>query len=622
MKILRLINGIILLMLLAVSCEYEPKGLSERSIHHPGPTPSLITLELDLPLDRDTVMLPYRHIWYGFESPGHEINWIRWYIDASPGETVKSAQGYFELPPFRQPDGWHRLKLEVCIASGTGSLADSLEMEGTIVTVGEWVITLLDTPYRRVTASSRDGFLRLRWPPAGDEQIEYSVTFRNKEIAKTFTCEYTDKGYVGQGGYYSVSYFASRKGETVYYGNIELPEVNMAGWRPDRNNNYYITFGKPTYYSAVDTIVLVAKDNRYGHLVLDRTADAGQSLFTLPDSLFGAEKEFWLVMVPRYRDPSYMADYSSMSPFATPRIKVNVGYPSPAFEELFRTGPAEFLYHGMLPGDGSYRDYLLRYSVLSDTILDYVGEPSPIPAISGTYFNYPSVSADGSYFTARLRNSQSAAVGSVSDLAGYKVVDISAITSSSLIYPMPVSNSGVALVIGQEICTLYDFRNETVLGTLDGSLSGGGHGISFDGRYLFLRNQHEIHLFSWLNGILNPLGVIPLSDTPYRDIFVFWPDESGMAARWDVDSQTFFKIRCTDMEIQYSFTTPGETLVDIDFYNRMVLCVSPYKVMVRSLDDGRVLHSFPASFSNAYSGMLKLCGGSVFHKEGLRYFLH
>ncbi len=621
MKILRLLVGMILMLLLLLRCEYEPKGLSERNIQPPGQTPSLKTLELDLPIDRDTAILPYRHIWYSFECQGHEISWIKWYLDASPGETVKSARGFFELPPFSSPDGWHRLRLEVCIASGTGSLADSLEMEGSVITVGEWAVRILDTPYKKVTAFAKDGFLRLRWPPAGVEQIEYSVSFRNKEIAKTFTCEFTDKGYVGQGGTYSVSYIDSKNGQTVYYGNIELPEVNMAGWSPDRNNNYYITFGKPTYYSAVDTIVLVAKDNRYGHLVLDRTTDAGQSHFLLPDSLFGAEKEFWLVIVPKYKDPSYMADYSSMSLFATPRIEVMVGYPSPAFEEFFQTGPAEFFYHGALPGADSYLDYLLRYSVLSDSILDYVGEPSPNPVISGIYFNNPSVSADGSYFTARLRDSQSAAVGSVFNLSGYRVADISAITSRQLSYPMPVSNSGTAIVIGQETCTLYDFRNEAVLASLDGSLTGGGHGISPDGRYIFLRNQHEIHLFSWHDGIITPEHVISLSDTPYRDFFVFWPDEPGMAARWDASSHTFFKVRCSDMEIQNSFLTPDETLLDIDFYNRMILCISPYRVTIRSLDDGSILYRFQVSFSNAYNGMLKLCGGSVFYRNGLRYFL-
>jgi hypothetical protein len=621
MKILRLLVGMILMLLLLVRCEYEPKGLSERTIQPPGQNPSLRTVELDLPIDRDTAILPYRHIWYSFECQGHEISWIKWYLDASPGETIKSARGFFVLPPFSNPDGWHRLRLEVCIASGTGSLADSLEMEGSVITVGDWAIRILDTPYKKMTAFAKDGFLRLRWPPAGVEQIEYTVSFRNNEIAKTFTCEFTDKGYVGQGGTYSVSYIDSKNGETVYYGNIELPEVNMAGWSPDRNNNYYITFNKPQYFSAVDTIVLVAKDNRYGHLVLDRTTDAGQGQFLLPDSLFGAEKEFWLVMVPKYKDPSYMADYSSMSLFATPRIEVMVGYPSPAFGEFFQTGPAEFFYHGALPGADSYLDYLLRYSALSESILDNVGEPSPNPVISGIYFNNPSVSADGSYFTARLRDSQSAAVGSVFNLSGYRVVDISAITGRQLSYPMPVSNSGTAIVIGQETCTLYDFRNEVVLASLDGSLSGGGHGISPDGRYIFLRNQHEIHLFSWHDGIITPEHVISLSDTPYLDFFVFWPDEPGMAARWDASSHTFFKVRCSDMEIQNSFLTPDETLLDIDFYNRMILCISPYRVTIRSLDDGSILYRFQVSFSNAYNGMLKLCGGSVFYKDGLRYFL-
>lgn len=620
MNHLRLITGVILL-LFAVSCEYEPKGVSERSLQPPGEAPELITLELDLPLDNDTAILPYRHIWYHFESPGHEINWIRWYIDASAGETVRSDEGFFELPNFSQPDGWHNLRLEVFISSGTGSLADSLEMEGTVVSVGQWVVKTLGTQYKKVTPSSKDGFLRLRWPPAGDEQPEYTVSYMNQEIGKTTASEFIVKEYVGQGGRFAVSYIDSRDGSTVYYGYVELPEENYVSWQADRNNNYYVSLNKLPYYSAVDTVVLVMYDFRSGYLILDQTTDPGQSSFTLPDSLFGAQMKIWMVVVPKYKDASYNADYKYTSPFATPRIDVSVGYPSPAFSEFFHTGPGEFVYHGWLPGKSTDQDYILRYSLLHDSIVDYAGKPSSDPVTSGTWFRNPSVSADGSWYTARIPFSQSAVVGSADNLSGYRIADLTAVTSYSYITPMPVSNTGIGIVISNTEWHLYDFRNDVVVASRYEAAVTESHGISADGGYIYFRTYHELRLFSWHNGILNSEHVLSRGESPFYDFFAFFPEEPEMAAGWDASSGTFYKIRCSDLSTQNSFPVPEEMILDIDFYGSMILSYSRKTLVVRSLDDGTLLHSIPVSISNPGTGMLRLCGGSIFYNNGLRYFL-
>jgi hypothetical protein len=604
-----------------VSCEYEPKGFSERSLQPPGETPELITLELDLPSDRDTAFLSYRHIWYGFESPGHRISWIKWYLDAGQGVTIRSAVGFFELPNFSQPSGWHNLRLEVCIASGTGSLADSLEMEGTVVTIGEWAVRILDTPYNKVTASVKDGFLRLRWPPAGDEKPEYTVSYMNQEIGKTTATEFTVREYVGQGGSFSVSYVDSREGNTVSYGYVELPEENKAGWQYNRNNDYYITFDKPVYFAAIDTLVLVTTEYGSSGVVLDRTTNPEQGHFILGDSLFGKKTAFWIVAVPKYRDPDYRVNYSSLSPYASPRIEVGVGFPSPAFNKFFRTGIDEFVYHGWLPDGVPNSDYIIRYSLLHDSIVDYAEKSPSYPHLSGEYFMNPSVSADGSWFTARIPFSQSAVVGSADNLSGYRVVDLTAVTSYSLVPAMPVSNTGLGIVISMTGWSLYDFRNDIVLAGMNKTSAIESQGISPDGEYMYLRTFSELSLFSWRNGLLNPEHLLSRHDSPFYDIFTFFPEDPGMAAGWDSATGIFYKLRCTDLSIQNSFLIPEEMILDVDFHDRMILSFSPHLLAVRSLDDGNLLYRIPVSFRYAQQGLFKLCGGSIFHRDGLRYFL-
>jgi len=612
----------IFVMLSVASCDYEPRGIYERDLDPVSVPPEMTVVELDLPLDEDTVVLLYRHVWFRFESPGNEISWIKYYSDNNEGETVRSANGYFILPFYGTYDTYHTLRIEIFVPSGTGSLADSLGMEGSLFTTMEWVIRILDTPYSNLTAKEKDGFLRLRWPPAKDTLLEYTVFYGPTEIGRTTECEYTDMGYVGQGGKYSVYYHDSNNGNILKsHGWVELPEENRIGYNCDRDNNYCVTFDKPVYYAVIDTLVLVGYDNNYSRLVKDWTTDLEQGCFTIPDSLFGIKRRFWMVAVPKYFNPFYNQSYSSSSLFASPQIEFMIGFQAPAFDEFFPLSSSEFIYHGSLPGVNDYRDYLLRYSLVEDTVVDYVAEPSPDPYVTGIYFRFPAVSADGSYYTARPRFSQSALVGSPFNLNDYKVVDISGVSNPSFISSMPVSNTGTGIILSTDKKYLYDFRNEVTLGTINSTTLLSGHGISPDGEYFFLRVPHTIYLYSWRNGTVTLEQTLYTGSTPFYDYFDFFGDEPGMAAGWDSATRTFYKVRCSDMGIVNSFAVSEEKIMDIDYHSDMILSFSPYLLVVRSLNDGTLLFRIPVSFSYAWDGMFRLCGGSVFHEDGARYFL-
>lgn len=621
MSQVRLIMSILILLLI-VSCEYEPKGLYERDLQPMTSPPDLDVLELDLPLDQDTVLLPYYHIWFHFGSPGHEVSWIKWYVDASGGEIIMSDNGFFELPYYIIPDTWHTLRIEVYVASGTGSLADSLGMEGKLFFVREWVIKTLGTTYRNVTASEKEGFLRLRWPPAGGDPVEYTIYFNNSEVGRTTECEFTDKGYVGQEGTYMVIYPDPANGNRAeLHGWIELTGEYRIGWQSDTENNYYITFDKPVYYAAIDTLVLVGFNDGYSRLEKDWTTDLEQGRFVLPDSLFGISREYWMVVVPKYKNTSYSPNYNYSSPFATPRITVRAGYPSPAFGGFFPVSADEIVFHGLLPGGSIYRDYLFRYSLAEETVVDYVGEPSPDPFVSGIYFRSPAVSPDGNYYTAGIRLTQSAILGSAHNLTEYKVVDITEASSPAYTSKMPVSNIGTGIILSTEAKYLYDFRNEVILASVNDSGVLSGHGISPDGEFFFLRYPHQIYLYSWRNGTLTLEHEPYQGDSPFFDLFTFFGNEPGMAAGWDASTKTFYKIRCSDLGIVNSFPLPAEEILDIDYYNDMILCFSPYLLTVHSLNDGTLLYRVPVSYSFVWSGMLRLHGRSIFHNEGARYFL-
>ena len=120
---------------------------------------------------------------------------------------VESGNGFFDMQYNALYDGYHRLKIEILTKAGTGSIADSLGMEGILFATREWTIKVLNTPYYNLTSTVDGGFLKLQWPKPY-ETVSYYIVYRaNIELGRTNACEFIDKGYVGEGGEFYVRYY-------------------------------------------------------------------------------------------------------------------------------------------------------------------------------------------------------------------------------------------------------------------------------------------------------------------------------------------------------------------------------------------------------------------------------
>lgn len=614
-----------LLFIALHSCKYDTHDIYERNLNQNVTEPTIETVHLDLSENEDTVELAYNRVHFNFKSSDQQVSGVKFYLDGTLIGTVESGNSSFDLYHEFLFLGMHRLKLEIFTHSGTGSIADSLGMEGFLFASKEWTIKVQNTTYSGVTSIVSDGFLKLVWAKPDQDITEFIIYRSNQEIGRTATCEYVDKGYVGEGANYSVAFKSTyNAGQLETLGWVNIPnEIRLKKFNYNTRNNYNILWERPKYYAAVKSIQLVRDNDDYSTSQLEMTTDINQNSFVIPTSLFGQLAEFRLILSSKSSKPMYNnPSYPSNSSFSSPKIKCMIGYPSPIFDSFSRISSTEFLYHTDMYDYEStaYNDSMFRYSTTQNKVLESFRYNPPNYGWSGDHYWNPTASSDGSYFVANVGLSGTAIVSSAYNLKDYKIFDISSLTSSTL--KIPVSNNGRGIVIGSDKKYLYDFINKGVLATVNSTTWLDDHNISSDGNYFFLRVSHTVWLYSFLNNQLKLERTISADNSPGYDYFNFMASEPDKAVSWNKNTKAFSILRCSDLGILKSFTIDANQILDIDYYHNRILTFSPKRLMVYSLTDGSVLYDIPVSFEYMGTNRCHLTGNSIFHEKGARYFLN
>jgi hypothetical protein len=515
----------------------------------------------------------------------------------------------------------HRLRLDVFTHSGTGSIADSIGMEGFLFKTKEWVIRVNNTTYYNVTSTATDGFLKLRWTDEYSEANEYIIFRGYKEIGRSTTCEFIDKGYVGEGAEYYIKYKSPYSEDLQTLGRVEIPKEIKLNFTCDVLNNYQVSWGKLKYYAAVDTIIVRGNDGSYAPYEIQKTTDVSQTGFSVSKKYFGQQRNYSLTLLPKYYNPLYNGNSYRNDAFTSSTYQFTIGYPSPLYQEFMRINGNEFIYHTNIYKDLSYtyHDSIYRYSAAANKYIERFGINRTDPYYSGNDLNSLSVSADGSYIAAIYRTSGNAFISSGSNLRNFKIFEINGLVYSSR--KIPMANNGIGLVYGGGKKYLYDFKTENILGYANNTTWHEDYNISPDGTYFFLRVSHSIELYSYANNVVSLKRDISSSAPPGFDYFNFMANEAGNAVCWNKASKVFSIIKYADMQIVKSFNVNEDEIWDIDYYNKQILSFSSGLLVVRSLDDGSVLFEIPVSFTYRTFNQCYLCGNSIFHQEGARYFL-
>lgn len=610
-----------LLFIAVYSCRYDTNEIFERNLDREVEPPNIEVVQLDLLPEKDTVILPSKYVNFNFKSSDQKIQGIKYYLDGKLLGSVESGIGSFYLNN-EYTQGLHLLKLEIFTHSGTGSIADSMGVEGYVFSTKEWIVKVPEDPYMGLYTTAEDGFLKLKWTKPPEEVTEYIICRESREIGRTTSCEFVDKAYMGEGANYSLECVNASTGLKGLMGQVNLPkEILIKRFDFDTKNNYNIIWDRLKYYAAIDTISVLWDDGYSRTVALDKTSDTSVTGFKIPTSAFGQQKRFWMVLTPKYPDPYFNPSNYSDSFYASPIVKSLIGYPSPNFVSLHRLGSSEFLYYTYLYNNegSSGADSLFRYSLSENKIIERFRYNPPDEYWSGFHFYNPSVSADGSYYTSHAgMSAENIIIGSGSNINNCKTVDIGYLTQT--MHRIPISNNGRGLIIGDKKY-LYDFVNQKVLGTVGSKPTLSDFNISSEGNYFFLSVSHTIWFFTYQNDQLEE-KIIYADTYPGYHYFDFMATDPDRVVSWNKNSGLFCILKCPDMVIINSFTIAGERILDIDYYNKQILTYSSQLLRVYSLVDGSLLNELPLAYSYIdYNSWFWLAGNSIFHKDGIRYFL-
>ncbi|MCF8294950.1 MAG: hypothetical protein K9I34_02705 [Bacteroidales bacterium] len=562
------------------SCIYNTDEVYYQDLDSNFNVPQVDIVQLDLSLDKDTIELMYSTVYFNFTSSNNSINYISFYVDDYFRGRVESGNGIFQMNYDFIYEGYHKLRIDVAIGSNTGSIADSLGLEGSLFQK-EWVIKVNNTPHSNATTTTvKDGFLVLRWQKKNDESHEYSIFKNGYEIGKTTETEFIDSGYVGRGANYDI-YLEEHK----HYSYVDVPGEVKLKLTYDNDNNFYINWDNLKYYSAIDSIIIITTGNSGGDHTLN-TTDIYLDGFPIPGNYFGEERYFKLLLTPKYSNPYYESLTYPHINFLADYQKYKVGYPSPAFAYAHKINDDEIF---------GFDDYLYRYSIAEGRMEEtYKYDPAGTP-IGTNYYFQPRISPDGKSYVSCFGSNRNLIYGSTSNLQDFKVLDMSSfVTNPTKFF---ISNNGICTFIEYAVLYFYNVESENIMTTFE-ITNGYLYDISGDADYFYIATQDRVNLYSYSNGNIVNIRNYHFNDPPVYNYFCFSSSDSNEAVAWNADNKTFDKIRLSDLQIINSFLVDEDKILDIDFENEQILSYKDFSLIVRDLAGGTILYEFPSSVNS------------------------
>jgi hypothetical protein len=202
----------------------------------------------------------FKQIRFSFVSSDQEILAVRFTIDGNEEYLIKNNNGIFELDYRIYTNGIHDMVLEVYTASGSGSIAEHLGMEGFLFSKS-WVLYIDQNYSFNVKSTISDGFLKLYWNRYRGYDFKEYVVYRtgwgtDKELARLKSGFFIDNTYVGEKARYDVEVITDN-GTIIPWGFLELEkDLPKLHFIISESNKYIVKWNKSKYYNAVDSFRL------------------------------------------------------------------------------------------------------------------------------------------------------------------------------------------------------------------------------------------------------------------------------------------------------------------------------------------------------------------------------
>ncbi len=353
------------------SCEYQPTGSNFKNIDSTYNIPTII---IELPEEGKPIYVSNYESYklkYKLDGDLSKFMQVLFYYDTTLLYQSENKEGMFELSKKTANEKEeHNLKMLILNTSGTGSLADIMQLEGSYIEKN-WPLIVANPDYftpDSLKSSVVDGVLKIEWNTYDYSNfIYYYITkvFYDKEgYRKHFTFSpivlrdvdnFIDITYAGEKAnyYLTVHYRKNNSEEYIKYPILNLDdELPKFSYKKLTQNSIEVNWNKGKYYGGIDGYVI-----QNNNLSLEIPLESNVYKAKIENLPIGANEELIINIIPNLKKSEY-----------NPIVKLQI-----------MTGDSSFNYWEMEKGNDDYIFFsqniqgfifnLYKYSISSNSIL-------------------------------------------------------------------------------------------------------------------------------------------------------------------------------------------------------------------------------------------------------------
>lgn len=437
-------------------CVYTPDDVYEIEIA-PDTNPPDITVELNF--DMDTVYIPAGGVTrIKHQIDGSTINWINIYIDDVLYDTNYEPDGSLELRPSHELEKYtpYTLKMEFLVPSGSGSIADTLLMEGFLYQK-EWTLIIVDnddigseitdflsidssllvkwTPYRCV-GFKKYALIHEAWGLLSNDTI---AVIYDQNVNQAFDLSFTG---------FEKDYFLKTYTDHGIYSkaNIsfedEMPQI-VARYTAD--NSFVFSWNKSKYSGNISGFKLFELLDSPRQGVEIAYVGKNDTSYIYENARFGVEAFYFLYPVP-VKNPPVISDPQNIGHFSSSTGSVYAGDPIEPFL-FFNTPLGQYCYYSPFK--------ILKFDCITQINVDSV-ESSVNTVVS---------SPDGQYLIkASLNTFTLYDANDLSIIKQFTTEDISGLYQHTSNYT--ISNNGILAYYSGQLY-VYNILDEEFIGAFE-----------------------------------------------------------------------------------------------------------------------------------------------------------
>jgi hypothetical protein len=601
------------LALLFSACEYQPEGIYEVDIEPVTDTPE-ITVNLNF--ETDTIYVPTTgYVTLSYSTPDQKVKFAYFELNKKQLMSIESTSGTFTFS-FNSSQYQKRIPYDLTIqlfrSSGSGSLADKMNMEGFLYSKS-FVLIFEDESRMApqiINVSPQNGSLKVTWEKfKGIGFLRYhvfnSVFYKIDIITDPNQTYLYDNSYIGYNAEYYIVTETDNNSFTSKHVSFEdgLPDATA---QLAENTTTKITWGQSKYYNNIAGYRIFESYNRYNHFQeiasIENSTDT--SLF-YEDGRFGVSSRFYVMPVPVEREIP-LNSFDDLRYRASVTEDVLVGEKMPVFPMTFFHNP---------PGNFCYYSDIENIYKFDCSKNDFI---SSIP----TRHLYLSVSPDGK--TILSSNIDRIEIIDANTMEIRDIIPVPVLPDGQLLYQFLIANNGKG-VFSNELGDYYYYDyNERVAEAkfrVDGeSNMGDKMCISPDGKFFCIRHVKGIYP-NYLTELykLEEGKAIQIWTDNEVDFFDFDPGNGQFLYFKDGKITRIFP---EDMSVISELPINDPYIYSIDWNNEEFICLNAIRDLfsIYDLNSGEIKHQLKTFNFGGYNSDYDhaVLSNKILFTQGLR----